>query len=324
MLAAEVHGKLSVARPPDDRMEDILTSYVFSLFRYLDDLQVPTQFVLAAKNCLGDSPEMGEIRAAQVLFWPRFFFDGTRSREPDVLLLLDTSTGQWAINVECKYYSGLSNVEVNGAAQGIDEDRAASKSLGNQLVDEYCAIRCKRAHWKLSDDEQQVLGRCEHRAVLYVTGHHEFPLHEIEDAMSALRSQRCYDGQTCDHAQEIFWVGWRTIHRILTESTHSQSLQTRAANLLSDLAQVLEIRDLTVFNGFHPLDELERYSPVLVERFFNSLCPGRTIPSDVVPSTGEENVDKCQPKSRRCSRLDASRGTAWAGLSIVLLRALRR
>jgi hypothetical protein len=58
-------------------MEDALTSYVFSLFRYLDDLRVPTQFLRAAKNCLGDSPDVGEIRTSCVLFWPRFSFDGT-------------------------------------------------------------------------------------------------------------------------------------------------------------------------------------------------------------------------------------------------------
>jgi len=44
MLAAEIKGKLSASYPADDRMEDTLTSYVLSLFRYLDNQDVLTAF----------------------------------------------------------------------------------------------------------------------------------------------------------------------------------------------------------------------------------------------------------------------------------------
>jgi hypothetical protein len=40
MLAAELHGKISDGNI-SNRMEDVLTAYVMSLFRYLNNLLIP-------------------------------------------------------------------------------------------------------------------------------------------------------------------------------------------------------------------------------------------------------------------------------------------
>jgi hypothetical protein len=110
-------------------MEDVLTSDVSSLFRYLGDLTVPSRILRAATNRDGDPLDAGDIKDARVIFWPRLFFDGTNARESDVLLLLETSTGRWAANAESKYDSGLSNIDCNDAVQDIVECSVVPKKL---------------------------------------------------------------------------------------------------------------------------------------------------------------------------------------------------
>jgi len=75
MYLAELHGKLS---SNIERMEDILTSNVFSFFKYSSR----ENFLTGYLNKLGFSISNQEADKAEFIFWPRF----EENTEPDVVI----------------------------------------------------------------------------------------------------------------------------------------------------------------------------------------------------------------------------------------------
>jgi len=93
MYLAELHGKLSSRV---ERMEDILTSNVFSFFKYSSrDI-----FLKKYLNKLGFNISIREAEEAEFRFWP-VFEDGT---EPDLVIIV----GDYYLLIEAKYFSGFS------------------------------------------------------------------------------------------------------------------------------------------------------------------------------------------------------------------------
>jgi len=92
MYLAELHGKLSSRV---ERMEDILTSNIFSFFKYSNrDI-----FLKKYLNKLGFQVSAKEAEEAEFRFWP-VFEDGT---EPDLV----TIVGNYYLLIEAKYFSGF-------------------------------------------------------------------------------------------------------------------------------------------------------------------------------------------------------------------------
>jgi len=92
MYLAELHGKLSSRA---ERMEDILTSNVFSFFKYSSrDI-----FLKGYLNKLGINISDQEAEEAEFRFWP-VFEDGT---EPDLVIIV----GNYYLLIEAKYFSGF-------------------------------------------------------------------------------------------------------------------------------------------------------------------------------------------------------------------------
>lgn len=93
MYLAELRGKLSSRV---ERMEDILTSNVFSFFKYSSrDI-----FLKGYLNKLEIEVSNREAEEAEFRFWP-VFEDGT---EPDLVLIV----GNYYLLIEAKYFSGFS------------------------------------------------------------------------------------------------------------------------------------------------------------------------------------------------------------------------
>ena len=92
MYLAELRGKLSSRV---EKMEDILTSNVFSFFKYSSrDI-----FLKEYLNSLGFKVTENEAKEAEFRFWPHYE-DGT---EPDLVIIV----GKYYILFEAKYYSGF-------------------------------------------------------------------------------------------------------------------------------------------------------------------------------------------------------------------------
>lgn len=93
MYLAELRGKLSSRV---ERMEDILTSNVFSFFKY----STRTIFLKRYLNDLGFKVSDQEADKAEFKFWP-IFEDGT---EPDLVIIV----GNYYLLIEAKYFSEFS------------------------------------------------------------------------------------------------------------------------------------------------------------------------------------------------------------------------
>ena len=93
MYQAELKGKFSLSMR---RSEDILTSNVFSFFKYADR----TIFLYEYLQGLGfNSITVEAARDAEFIFWPSFE-DGT---EPDLVII----AGDYYLLIEAKFYSGF-------------------------------------------------------------------------------------------------------------------------------------------------------------------------------------------------------------------------
>ena len=106
MYLAELRGKLSSRI---ERMEDILTSNVFSFFKYSNR----NIFLKNYLNELGFKVSKEEVEEAEFKFWP-VFEDGT---EPDLVII----TGNYYLLIEAKYFSEFSEGKEKSDSQLLRE-----------------------------------------------------------------------------------------------------------------------------------------------------------------------------------------------------------
>ena len=92
MYLAELHGKLPSRI---ERMEDILTSNVFSFFKY----STRHTFLKGYLEQLGFTISDQEAEYAEFIFWPRF----EENTEPDLVIIV----GNYYLVFEAKYHSGF-------------------------------------------------------------------------------------------------------------------------------------------------------------------------------------------------------------------------
>lgn len=106
MYLAELRGKLSSRV---ERMEDVLTSNVFSFFKYSSrDI-----FLKKYLNKLGFDISVREAEEAEFRFWP-VFEDGT---EPDLVIM----AGNYYLLIEAKYFSEFSEGKEKSDSQLLRE-----------------------------------------------------------------------------------------------------------------------------------------------------------------------------------------------------------
>jgi hypothetical protein len=227
VIFAEVRGKLGRGSSrASERLEDMLTSTVFGLLRYLPieeglaRLLRCARFVSLIGNCASLSPNPDWLASTprvppELLFWPRW----ERHGEPDLLI---TWPGQHedlqhAIIIEAKLYSRKS-----GSA---DEDDAALADP--ELPDPDQLVR----YWQ---------GLCERygktdRTVIYLTSHAAPPTVELAESLRR------------EPSMHLAWLSWRDVWR-LAEGLASRSLAAQ------DLAMLLRHKGLFYFAGFGRLN----------------------------------------------------------------------
>jgi len=296
MLAAEIYGKMSGGNPAYERMEDILTSYVLSLFRYLNNLEIMEGFLRKARNIEGHNLTVANVKSGDVFFWPLLNFGGTNCREPDAFICLEEENGKkLAVAVEAKYHSGLSNILGKSEASGKEEAEKLLEKEGeslvefrHQLADEYCGLKCGK--WTFRKvyskyDPQIFQAKAERKYLLYITSHHEFPKGDIMEAIEATRDrkgcERALGNCGVNASNEIYWVGWRDLYAVIEEKgmlqVPSKACMDYTASeqcLIADLAEVLRIRGLKTFDPFRDLKPVQLVSNIIDDHFlFDGLKP---------------------------------------------------
>jgi len=121
MYLAELHGKLP---SKIERMEDILTSNVFSFFKY-SNRQI---FLKGYLKQLGVIVSDQEANDAEFIFWPRF----EENTEPDLVIIV----GDYYLVIEAKYYSGFIEESEKSKAQLVREiegGKLEASNLGKNL-----------------------------------------------------------------------------------------------------------------------------------------------------------------------------------------------
>ena len=121
MYLAEICEKLS---PKVEGMEDILTSNVFSFFKY----SKRTIFLKSLLDKLGISVDSKELKGAEFNFWPHFE-DAT---EPDLVIIV----GDYYLLFEAKLYSGFGEETIDKEEQLIREIKGGlneAKILGKKF-----------------------------------------------------------------------------------------------------------------------------------------------------------------------------------------------
>ncbi len=122
MYIAEIKGKLPTQL---SKSEDILTSNVFSFFKYADRNVFLKDFL----SGLGITLSIDELNEAEFVFWPRFD-DNT---EPDLVII----AGKYYILFEAKYFSDFGKETRDHKSQLIREIEGGlleSKALGKEFI----------------------------------------------------------------------------------------------------------------------------------------------------------------------------------------------
>lgn len=260
MLAAEIHKKISHSYPPHQRMEDVLTSSILSLFRYLNILSLPTEFLNHAVNIKGGTLGIKEFAWADVYFWPKFRLATGAAvyREPDVVLYCceKESRDKWMVVIEAKYDAQLSNIRTKEEDEPEESDK---ECYGHQLADQFCGSLC--GIWDIPNEECL---KSDRTILLYITPNYEPPLVDMKEAVENICARKCSNARKkCGPSAEgdIYWVSWRALDRVIRSySTSDFAVYTNAElHLIEDIGKLLEVRGLQVFEPFKKLLAVERY-----------------------------------------------------------------
>lgn len=134
MYLAQIHGKL----PSEFKgREDLLTSNVFSLFKYGDRNVFLKKFL----ELLEISATEDELNKADFVFWP-VFADKT---EPDLII----TVGEYYLLIEAKLFSPFGKEQLDKKSQIKREIDEGLKQVGNSENFYFIAVTNDSAYYKI-------------------------------------------------------------------------------------------------------------------------------------------------------------------------------
>ena len=217
MLQALLKGKLSREQ---ENMEDILTSNVFGLLKYVPPGEGLLNYLALAEDEDGNQPlkylrSLNEVSQDSISyeFWPWWKEPNCYGCEPDVVISLKISAQKkLLVLIEAKYLSGKSS-----EADEVDDTPT------DQLAREW--------------DNLSVMANTpdEHPVLIYLTAHYAYPNQDISGAISEFREKR-----QNSLSPVIYWLSWRHLYQMCENSQHP---------VLSDIKLLLYRLGLEFFDG---------------------------------------------------------------------------
>lgn len=231
MTIAEIRGKIShTGENLSERLEDLLTSDVFSACCYVRPKTLLLPFLYQAKKLNDESLEnLIEDNVARVryLFWPRL-----KRSEPDVLIALEFTSGYFfLILIESKYFSQKSSSALSLEALEIAE------TPSDQLAREYLDLL--DAHEAFNYQKSKILGR----ALIYITAHRSIPKDSLNESKIEIKKFLADKDKV-----NLFWTNWFELHPIISRA---RNIFEWEHPILDDLQQLLERKRLIHFKGFN-------------------------------------------------------------------------
>lgn len=241
MTVAELHGKI----PKLEGREDLLTSDVFSAFRYLPVNLGLIPFLRKAIHAQTAQPIPNlfeDCLAADYIFWPKTTH---YKREPDILLLITRKTKPpIAIIIEAKYYSGRHDANREQA------EKELQALQGDQLAEQY--VDLMKNEMDLNKQQKQMLHEADHRFLLFVTAHDAPPREITDDSINKLVMQH-YKGD------QLYWTNWQAAFDVANETLATQILADEQRYILEDLRDLLLRKGLKGFHLPAKLHQSEHY-----------------------------------------------------------------
>jgi len=247
MTIAEIHGKLSPNRPKGahERMEDLLTSDVFSTMKYVGWekgflswlLEAEAVPIIPLPRHISDYLKKSIIDI-EYSFWPEL----ANKREPDVALLLCFDSEDYLlVLIEAKYFSGTSNWEG-------DQDTDQYGRTGNQIVDQVIGLDDMSNEdllkkWFPETSHPLKGDKGVQKIHLFITMHNSLPSPEYKPLMNYLKKQRSRHLDV-----ECYWLSWLKLAELL--ENHRKKPDKGLNAILNDLCKLLQKKDLVPFDGF--------------------------------------------------------------------------
>ena len=240
-IKAELHGKVSSSgNNITDTLEDLLTSNVFQLLRYIP-LEIGLLSILnEAVNIDGEKLILpDEVNEAEVHFWKRF-----KRSEPD--LFIELKEGDQLVSnimIEAKYLSGKSGMAVYEGEES------------NQLYVEG-SDQLEREWSDLIDYSKSQRTPC---LLIYLTTDWVMPIKDIKESIRAIGDEFS--------KKNTYWLNWQTIHKTLQRnlSVNADTLTKIEKIVIEDITALLKKKDLTEYSGINITD----YSNLLPVKYFN-------------------------------------------------------
>lgn len=236
MLMALLHGKLS---RDQENMEDILTSNVFGILKYLPPGVALVPFLRKVSGPKGDYPlaDLPLDIHVKYEFWPWLGKLDPTGCEPDVLLRIDCRDGKRILAlIEAKYRSGKSSKEEEEESQSekSTQEQSATVTVTPEINQLEKPVKDQLSReWR---NLRRLAGKESAEPVLiYLTADFACPTKDIEASQEALKGEK----------GKISWLSWRHLPSLITDSHYG---------MLRDLAAVLRRLDLVFFEGFSKVD----------------------------------------------------------------------
>jgi hypothetical protein len=222
MFIAQIRNKLT---RQEEQMEDLLTSNVFGLWRYLPAELGLLQLLETAKNCEGQGiPMPYEVAETHLDFWPWLREGASKGCEPDVLIDLVGSDGKKClVLIEAKHLSGKSSIATNVTDEPLPTDQLAREMLNLRLL----------AQRNSADSH----------ALVYVTSDAGLPIKDLSDAITELT-----DKTGVGSADQFYWTSWRVLPQIL-RAVELSARDPVEKKLVGDLRIILDQMGLDYFRG---------------------------------------------------------------------------
>lgn len=207
MIGALIRGRMR----NDEHLEDVLTSSMFGMFRYVPWSQGLEQFLRRARR-IDDSEVLLDLAGSLVSleFWPWYEAAGVGA-EPDLVLHMEDEKGARSIWIEAKLYSGKSS--------HADSGPEVTDQLARQLA---------------------LLG--ERDALVYLTAHPVIPRRDLVDALDELQLKR-----GASFADRVWWLSWHDLPEALGAVTADSAAHRR---LRDDLGMLARRYGFGRFHGF--------------------------------------------------------------------------
>lgn len=231
-IMAELKGKISSSGTNlTTSLEDLLTSNVFQLLRYLPNNTLLNCILEATKALESDKLPMPSYESVDYIFWPKH-----NKTEPDVQINFKKKDNiVVCMFIEVKYRSPQSH-----------------KQLHRQWFDLVAYAKEKDA---------------KKRYLVYLTQDWVMPEEEFRESEKSIRSE-LRKKHKCKGKEDvsIYWLSWRDIH-LCVKDQFDKATESAAATILKDIKMLLEKKRLTGFYGYNWKNEEALQDIVYFTRF---------------------------------------------------------